>query len=87
MARGNQRDKAREKAQKAQSGQVSWITPLQQYGGGGRIKSFTQKSKTDMSGAQQQKNKEDVAAVMRAKQAAGKLRRCPCANYADLVRS
>ncbi|KAF2769667.1 hypothetical protein EJ03DRAFT_272036 [Teratosphaeria nubilosa] len=50
MARGNQRDKAREKNQKA-AGQ--------------------EKSKTTASGTEQARNKENVAAIMRAKQAAG----------------
>ncbi|KAF2719487.1 hypothetical protein K431DRAFT_305087 [Polychaeton citri CBS 116435] len=49
MARGNQRDKAREKAQKAAAGV---------------------KHKTTVSGAQQARDKDDAAAIMRAKQAA-----------------
>ncbi|KAK5163728.1 uncharacterized protein LTR77_010401 [Saxophila tyrrhenica] len=49
MARGNQRDKAREKAQKAAAGV---------------------KNKNTASGSEMQKNKEDAAAIMRAKQAA-----------------
>ncbi|KAF2864005.1 hypothetical protein K470DRAFT_209353 [Piedraia hortae CBS 480.64] len=51
MARGNQREKAREKNQKAQA---------------------AQKSKTTMSGAEQQREKDKVKAIMQAKQAAGK---------------
>ncbi|KAH9811152.1 four F5 [Teratosphaeria destructans] len=49
MARGNQRDKAREKNQKAAS---------------------QEKHKTTASGTEQARNKENVAAIMRAKQAA-----------------
>ncbi|KAF2740868.1 hypothetical protein EJ04DRAFT_507857 [Polyplosphaeria fusca] len=51
MARGNQREKAREKNLKAQAGQ---------------------KSKNTQSGTQFARTKEDQAAIMRAKQAAGK---------------
>lgn len=36
-----------------------------------------------MSGAEQQKNKEDAAAIMRAKQAAGKLRKALWLEQAD----
>ncbi|KAK7633426.1 hypothetical protein BKA81DRAFT_361733 [Phyllosticta paracitricarpa] len=50
MARGNQREKAREKNQKAQAGL---------------------KNKNNMSGSEFQRAKEDAAAIMRAKQAAG----------------
>ncbi|KXL48906.1 MAG: hypothetical protein FE78DRAFT_133918, partial [Acidomyces sp. 'richmondensis'] len=50
MARGNQREKAREKNQKAQA---------------------QQKHKTTMSGTEQQREKERVAAIMKAKQEAG----------------
>ncbi|KAF2166890.1 hypothetical protein M409DRAFT_22942 [Zasmidium cellare ATCC 36951] len=49
MARGNQRDKAREKNQ---------------------AKLASVKSKNNMTGSEMQKNKEDVAAIMRAKQQA-----------------
>ncbi|KAK4496262.1 hypothetical protein PRZ48_012242 [Zasmidium cellare] len=49
MARGNQRDKAREKNQ---------------------AKLASVKSKNTMTGSQMQKDKEDVAAIMRAKQQA-----------------
>ncbi|KAF2204770.1 hypothetical protein GQ43DRAFT_363898 [Delitschia confertaspora ATCC 74209] len=51
MARGNQREKAREKNLKEQSGKAK---------------------KNTMSGTEFQKAKEDAAAIMRAKQAAGK---------------
>jgi len=54
MARGNQRDKAREKAQKA-AGSV--------------------KHKTSLTGTEMQKDKENVAAIMRAKQAAAEAKR------------
>jgi len=49
MARGNQREKAREKTLKAAS---------------------AQKKKNGQTGSEQQKSKEDQAAIMRAKQAA-----------------
>lgn len=49
MARGNQREKAREK---------------------NMAKQASQKKQTNLTGTEQQKNKEDVAAIMRAKQAA-----------------
>ncbi|ORY10858.1 hypothetical protein BCR34DRAFT_468545, partial [Clohesyomyces aquaticus] len=51
MARGNQRDKAREKTLKEQAGK---------------------KSKNNLSGTEFARTKEDQAAIMRAKQAAGK---------------
>ncbi|OCL05660.1 hypothetical protein AOQ84DRAFT_344451 [Glonium stellatum] len=50
MARGNQRDKAREKTQKEMAGK---------------------KSKNTQSGTEFARTKEDQAAIMRAKQAAG----------------
>jgi len=49
MARGNQRDKAREKNLKEQAGK---------------------KGKTTMSGSEQMRDRENVAAIMQAKQAA-----------------
>ncbi|CAJ2510372.1 Uu.00g050750.m01.CDS01 [Anthostomella pinea] len=54
MARGNQRDKAREKNQKAEA---------------------AKKSGNQMSGTAMQKNKEDVAAIMRQKQAAAEAKK------------
>ncbi|KAF1986599.1 4F5 domain protein [Aulographum hederae CBS 113979] len=54
MARGNQREKAREKNLKAQ-------------GNTGK--------KTNMTGSEFQKNKDDVAAIMRAKQAAAEAKK------------
>ncbi|GAM84282.1 hypothetical protein ANO11243_022760 [Dothideomycetidae sp. 11243] len=57
MARGNQRDKAREKNQKEAAKAVTTHT--------------TQKSKNSMTGTEFAKAKEDAAAIMRAKQAAG----------------
>lgn len=50
MARGNQRDKAREKNLAKQAGE---------------------KSKNSLSGSEMMRNKDDVAAIMRAKQQAG----------------
>jgi hypothetical protein len=50
MARGNQRDKAREKNLAKQAGE---------------------KSKNTMSGSEMMRNKDDVAAIMRAKQEKG----------------
>ncbi|KAF2872616.1 hypothetical protein BDV95DRAFT_492313 [Massariosphaeria phaeospora] len=50
MARGNQRDQAREKNMKEQAGK---------------------KGKNGMSGTDMAKTKDDQAAIMRAKQAAG----------------
>ncbi|XP_014554140.1 hypothetical protein COCVIDRAFT_105722 [Bipolaris victoriae FI3] len=55
MARGNQRDKAREKNLKEQAGK---------------------KSKNTQSGTEFARTKENVAAIMRAKQAAGKSSLC-----------
>ncbi|RMZ30201.1 hypothetical protein D0859_05689 [Hortaea werneckii] len=55
MARGNQRDKAREKNQKAAA---------------------SVKSKNSMSGTEYQREKEKVAAIMLAKQKAGKSPLC-----------
>ncbi|KAK3673827.1 hypothetical protein LTR78_006382 [Recurvomyces mirabilis] len=49
MARGNQRDKAREKNQEKLAGQ---------------------KNKNGMTGSEQQREKDKVAAIMQAKQAA-----------------
>ncbi|EMC97634.1 hypothetical protein BAUCODRAFT_42122, partial [Baudoinia panamericana UAMH 10762] len=51
MARGNQRDKAREKNQKEAAGK---------------------KAKNNMTGSEFQREKEKVAAIMLAKQQAGK---------------
>ena len=70
MARGNQRDKAREKAQKAQAGIV--CTPKLRCFETVRVNE-TQKSKNSASGTEMQKNKESAAEIMRQKQAAGKL--------------
>jgi hypothetical protein len=54
MARGNQRDKAREKNLKEQAGK---------------------KGKNTMSGSEQQKAKENAAAIMRAKQLAAEAKK------------
>ncbi|KAL1586784.1 hypothetical protein WHR41_04648 [Cladosporium halotolerans] len=54
MARGNQREKAREAAQKKAAGV---------------------KNKTTMSGSQQAADKEKVAAIMQAKQAAAEAKK------------
>lgn len=68
MARGNQRDKAREKNQKAQAGIVSWVlrANITSY-----ALTLTQKSKNTASGSQQQRDKEAAAEIMRKKQEAG----------------
>ncbi|KAJ4986456.1 4f5 domain protein [Stagonosporopsis vannaccii] len=58
MARGNQRDKAREKNLKEQAGK---------------------KSKNTMSGSEQAKTKENVAAIMRAKQLAAEAKKAEAA--------
>ncbi|KAI1340111.1 hypothetical protein F5Y15DRAFT_64383 [Xylariaceae sp. FL0016] len=58
MARGNQRDKAREKNLKAQA---------------------SQKSKTNMSGTEMQRAKEDAAEKMRQKQAAADAKKAAAA--------
>ena len=75
MARGNQRDKAREKNLAKLASQVKSSLLLKS------MPRFmldqcadddtTQKSKSGLSGTEQQKDKENVAAIMRAKQAAG----------------
>ncbi|KAL2355675.1 hypothetical protein BJ546DRAFT_639888 [Cryomyces antarcticus] len=54
MARGNQRDKAREKNQKEMAGK---------------------KAKNTLSGTEFAKEKENVASIMRAKQAAAEAKR------------
>lgn len=72
MARGNQRDKAREANQKK-------VCSLQGYALAaiGLIPLFqlaSQKSGTQMSGSEMAREKEKVAAKMREKQAAGRIR-------------
>lgn len=85
MARGNQRDKAREKNQKKLAEQkggnkvcvltpsdgncVLWSSDIR----GG----FRDADTEQMSGSELSKAKEDAASIMRAKQAAGKLRTLP----------
>jgi len=82
MARGNQRDKAREAAAKKAGGVVSdlpclclaticlprfYIAVHAHY-----LTMLLQKHKTTMTGSEQARNKDTVAAIMQAKQAAGK---------------
>lgn len=68
MARGNQRDKAREKNQKEQAGKVRLVQcPSRLIWHADCV----QKSKNTMSGTEFARDKENVAAIMRAKQAAG----------------
>ncbi|KAI1171660.1 four F5 protein [Nemania sp. FL0916] len=55
MARGNQRDKAREKNLKQQAAQTTWDL---------------QKSKNTKTGSEMQRDKEALAALMRQKQEA-----------------
>jgi len=67
MSRGNQREKAREKNLKADAGKgkktnVRSPPPLPR---------FLCRLGEQMSGSEFQKHKEDAAAIMRAKQAAG----------------
>lgn len=78
MARGNQRDKAREAAQKKLAGQVSRPPsgPLQpDCPPRGRTCSDVlrrlQKKGSGLSGTEMQRNKEQAAEIMRQKQAAG----------------
>ena len=73
MARGNQRDKAREKNQAKLAAQVRMVlcarrhsTPLQ------KTNLDLQKSGNNMTGSELQKAKESAAEIMRKKQAAGK---------------
>lgn len=73
MARGNQRDKAREKTQAKLASQVCpylCILPgnTDQNADTGKK---TQKSGNTMSGSEQQRAKEAAAEIMRKKQAAG----------------
>lgn len=70
MARGNQRDKAREKNQKAQAGMV------RKFDGHPDLLARTQliigqKNKNTASGSEQQRNKDAAAEIMRKKQEAG----------------
>ena len=76
MARGNQRDKAREANQKKMASQVWW--GVESLGGAisfvaTRADVMLQKSSNNMSGSEMQREKEKVAAKMREKQAAGKV--------------
>jgi hypothetical protein len=75
MARGNQRDKAREANQKKMADQVS-IFFCANVSDSSRIYadsiSRLQKKSNNMSGSEMQREKEKVAAKMREKQAAGK---------------
>lgn len=77
MARGNQRDKAREKNQAKLAGAVrlflSHPLPLKKD----LILMLLQKSGNSMTGSEMMRNKDDVAAIMRKKQAAGMLRLLP----------
>lgn len=79
---GNQRDKAREKAQKAQAGMVRQFR-LRSLMYRALLLTSDQKGKNTASGTEQQKNKEDVAAIMRAKQAAGKLEKASDVDDTD----
>lgn len=90
MARGNQRDKAREANQKKMADQVRLFTHRCQTGGESSVRevltlfSRPQKKSNSMSGSEMQREKEKVAAKMREKQAAGlcfqssSLRRTKC---------
>jgi hypothetical protein len=75
MARGNQRDKAREANQKKMADQVS-IFFCAIVSDSSRIYadsiSRLQKKSNNMSGSEMQREKEKVAAKMREKQAAGR---------------
>jgi hypothetical protein len=75
MARGNQRDKAREANQKKMADQVS-IFFCAKVSDSPRIYadsiSRLQKKSNNMSGSEMQREKEKVAAKMREKQAAGR---------------
>ena len=86
MARGNQRDKAREKTQKEQASQVcipefSWILtptfpcPFRLCLRASNLLLLLQKKKNTMSGTEFAKEREKVAAIMRQKQEAGMLER------------
>lgn len=80
MARGNQRDKAREKNLKAQAGLVRLIFASLERQSSTTPKindSALQKNKNTASGTEQQRNKDSVAEIMRQKQAAGKSKNLP----------
>jgi hypothetical protein len=74
MARGNQRDKAREANQKKMADQVSAahkdLCIMRKYLANHNLQ--LQKKGNAMSGSEMQREKEKVAAKMREKQAAGK---------------
>lgn len=74
MARGNQRDKAREKTQAKLASQVCpylCILPDNTDQNADTGKKNKQKSGNTMSGSEQQRAKEAAAEIMRKKQAAG----------------
>ena len=78
MARGNQRDKAREKNQKEAAGQVRYsplpFSPSPLFPSSGNVWFLTvpleQKKKNNQSGTEFARTKEAQAAIMREKQAA-----------------
>jgi 4F5 protein related disordered region len=75
MARGNQRDKAREANQKKMADQVSIFFCANVSDSSGIYAdsiSRLQKKSNNMSGSEMQREKEKVAAKMREKQAAGR---------------
>ncbi|TQS31483.1 hypothetical protein Golomagni_08232 [Golovinomyces magnicellulatus] len=80
MARGNQRDKAREANQKKAAAQVRLPVVVDQCSLSTVTLTFAKKKGNTMSGTEMQRAKESAADIMRQKQAAAEAKKAEAAG-------